>query len=144
MKQRRIMQDLTSMPVFRKCRHIWEERRSSMRSGVFPRTIQDWNSGKMERFPENRNLYMKTMRCRYFIGMSCTNQEKRVKTRPAWNFMMVMTGNGSAQVCFIRIWSTCAGTGPEKSLLLRFWKNDIRNIISAFLIQKKLHYQKHL
>ena len=47
-------------------------------------------------------------------------------------------------VCFIRIWSTCAGTGPEKSLLLRFWKNDIRNIISAFLIQKKLHYQKHL
>ncbi len=46
--------------------------------------------------------------------------------------------------CFIRIWSTCAGTGPGKSLLLRFWKNDIRNIISAFLIRKKLHYQKHL
>ena len=45
--------------------------------------IQDWNSGKMERFPENRSLYMKTMRCRYFIGMSCTNQEKRVKTQPA-------------------------------------------------------------
>ena len=55
----------------------------SMRSGVFPRTIQGWNSGKMERFPENRSLYMKTMRCRYFIGMSCTNQEKRVKTQPA-------------------------------------------------------------
>ena len=31
-----------------------------------------------------------------------------------------------------------------KSLLLRFWKNDIRNIFSAFLIRKKLHYQKHL
>ena len=26
-------------------------------------------SGKMERFPENRSLYMKTMRCRYFIVM---------------------------------------------------------------------------
>ena len=38
---------------------------------------------RLERFPENRSLYMKTMRCRYFIGMSCTNQEKRVKTRPA-------------------------------------------------------------
>lgn len=42
--------------------------------------LEQW---KMERFPENRSLYMKTMRCRYFIGMSCTNQEKRVKTRPA-------------------------------------------------------------
>ena len=32
----------------------------------------------------------------------------------------------------------------RKKSSARFWKNDIRNIFSAFLIRKKLHYQKHL
>ena len=77
---------------------------------------------------------MKTMRCRYFIGMSCVQTQEKGEDAACLEALMVMTGNGSAQVRLHTDMEYLRRHCPK--VFAPVLENDIRNIFSAFYTEE--------